>query len=143
MDPRAFERPLKPAQYIASIWPIVKALRVQLAIALVSAAALGLGAWLISRYGKSAPWGAVISALGALGVTGSALAANAKKTATGLVERVRAAVAADDRARAATIIPARPKQAKTKAPGRMALPGSYADPVTVQNLAGLRHVQQG
>ena len=64
----------------------------------------------------------------------SAATASAKKKATGLVDRVQAAIAADERAKAATIIPDRPKGAKVKGPGSLSTLGSFAEPITLPKL---------
>src|SRR6266540_2475040 len=133
-DPQTFERAPRPLQEVANIIPIIKGLWVQIVAALLSAGILAAGAWAITRYGNSQPWGALISALGIVGVTGSGLLASAKKKATGLVERVQAAIAADERAKAATIIPDRPQKATVKSPGRLSTPGSFAEPITLSKL---------
>ena len=87
-----------------------------------------------STSGNSKPWGALVSALGIFGITASSLLASAKKKATGLVDRVQAAIAADESAKAATIIPDRPKGATVKGPGRLSTPGSFAEPITLHKL---------
>jgi hypothetical protein len=134
-DPRTFERSPALLQDIANIIPIIKGLWVQIVSALVSVGLLGLGVWSIIEYGNSKPWAALISALGVFGITASSLLANAKKKATGLVDRLQAAIAADEMAKAATIIPDRPKEATVKCPGRLSTPGSFAEPITLPNLA--------
>jgi hypothetical protein len=133
-DPRVFARPPALVQNVANIIPIIRGLWVQLLSGLVSIVALGAGLWYISKYGNSKALGAVVSALGIFGITASSLLVNAKKKATGLVDRVQKAIAADEIAQAATIIPAKPKGAGVKSPGRLSTPGSFAEPITLPKL---------
>jgi hypothetical protein len=133
-DPRVFARTPAALQNVTNIIPIIKGLWVQLVSGFISAGILGAGVWAITQYGNSKPWGAVVSALGIFGITASSLLASAKKKATGLVDRVQAAIAADEIAKAATIIPDRPKGATVKGPGRLSTPGSFAEPITLSKL---------
>jgi hypothetical protein len=133
-DPRVFARPPAALQNVTNIIPIIKGLWVQLVSGLISFGILGAGVWAITEYGNSKPWGALVSALGIFGITTSSLLASAKKKATGLVDRVQAAIAADERAKAATIIPDRPKGATVKGPGTLSTPGSFAEPITLPKL---------
>jgi hypothetical protein len=134
-EPQTFERSPGAVQNIANIFPIIKGLWAQMVIGLVSVGILGVGIWAITEYGNSKPWGLLVSALGVFGITASSLLANAEKKVTGLVDRVQVAVAADERAKAATIIPDRPKDAKVACPGRLSTPGSFAEPISLPELA--------
>jgi hypothetical protein len=133
-DPCVFARPPELARSVANIIPIIRGLWVQLLSGLVSVIALAAGIWFIGKYGHSKVLGALISALGLFGLTASSLLASAKKKATGLVDRVQKAIAADEIVQAATIIPAKPKGAEVKSPGRLSTPGSFAEPITLPKL---------
>jgi hypothetical protein len=133
-DPHVFARQPEMVRRVANIIPIIRGLWVQLLSGLVSVVALGVGFWFISKYGNSRALGAVVSALGVFGITASTLLASAKKKATGLVDRVQQAIAADEMVQAATIIPAKPKGADVKSPGRLSTPGSFAEPITLPKL---------
>jgi hypothetical protein len=134
-DPLVFARPPAALQNVANIIPIIRGLWVQLVGGLLSIGILGAGIWAITEYGHSKLVGALVSALGIFGITVSSLLASAKKNATGLVDRVQKAIAADELAKAATIIPDRPKGATVKGPGKLSTPGSFAEPITLPKLA--------
>src|SRR5215831_13395301 len=133
-DPRVFARPPATVQHVANIFPIIRGLRVQLVTGLLSVCVLGAGVWSITEYGNSKLWAALVSALGIFGITTASLLASVKKKATGLVESVRSAIAADEIAKAATMIPDRPKGTTVKGPGKLSTPGSFAEPITLRKI---------
>jgi hypothetical protein len=134
IDPRLITQPKASLQRIGSIFPAVKAVWVNLVLSLLGVSVLATGAWLISANVLKGPWGAIIAGLGIFGVTASSLSVGAKATANGLVSQIRKAIQADDIVEACTRRPPQPDEAKVKEPGRLAMPGSVAAPVTLAML---------
>lgn len=134
-DPRQLERPPATLQRIASIFPILRTLWLQIATGILGVAFLAVGAWLISKYGStSGPWGQLVAGLGLIGITGSGLSSRAKLSANSLAKSLQAAIEADDVVHSVTLLPLKPKQSTVKDPGKFATPGTLAEPVTLTDL---------
>jgi hypothetical protein len=121
-------------QRMATIVPVIKAMFWHIVFALIFAVGLAVGAWLLTRYGTSGPGGEIVSAVGLLGVTATGLSAKAKATANSLVQRLTDAVSSDLVVSAATYVPKRPRRAKVKGPGLLSMPGSVAEPITMNQI---------
>ena len=122
-------------QRMATVVPVIKAMFWHIFFAVVFAVCVAVGAWLLTRYGTNGPGGQIVSALGLLGITATGLSAKAKASANSLVDRLTNAVSADLAVSAATFVPKRPRNATVKQPGVLSMPGSVAEPITLNQMA--------
>ena len=100
---------------------VVQVMRAQLVVLTGFTALLAWGAWMLSHQQQHGFLGAIATAVGAIGVTGSVLTAKAKAEAIHLIEKINAAFDSDLDAIATTVVPER-KAAWL--PDRLRAPGS-------------------
>ena len=84
---------------------VIRAMWVQIVLVTGFTALLAWGAWLLSHEQEHGFLSAIVAAVGAIGVTGAALATKAKAQAIQLIENINAAIDSDLDAMATTIVP--------------------------------------
>lgn len=138
VKPQSLVKPLSIANTVKTIRPLVRSVWLQLSGAFASVAMLSVGAWLLSKgHGVPGPLGQLVAGLGAFGLSGSALSARAKTATNQLPGKVREAVDADLVVEDATIAPRAPthRLRADNVPGRLAPPGSSAEPLSINDVA--------
>ena len=88
---------------------VVRAMWVQIVVLTGFTVLLVWGAWLLSHMQQHGFLSAIVTAVGAIGVTGSALATKAKAEAIHLIENINAAIDSDLDAAATTVVPESPR----------------------------------
>jgi hypothetical protein len=108
-DPTSLIPPDRALASARSVWPALKAFRVQIALTLAGVALLSAAAWLGISAGSNHALGSLLAILGVFGVTSAGLQARVKQSSNELLGRLRLALDLDLVRTAATLPPAREK----------------------------------
>lgn len=111
---------------------VVQAMWAQLAVLTGFSILLAWGAWLLSHKQQHGFLSAIVAAVGAIGVTGSALATKAKAEAIHLIDNINAAIDSNLDAAATTVVPPSPS---ARLLSRLYLPGSRTELSVIVYLA--------
>jgi hypothetical protein len=131
-DPKTLVSPAKPIAEVASIWPVLKALWLQILLGVIGIGVLTGAAFALAHSSGSdnSTFGAAAAVLGVFGITGSGLSARAKSSANSLLKSVNEGLQADLVVDAVTRLP--PKVPGEQRQAKLSTPGATLDQVTLQ-----------